>query len=457
MAIGRLRQLSNSTVLKCVLTGFTLMFLVGAVCAPDRNELFAGLMRILGRSAVLTKDYFFLEIGSISGACMNAFLVGAVCCMLMALPGARATGTTVSAYFLTVGFCFYGMNFLNVLPFILGVFIYSKLERVPFPNYINVAMFSTALGPLASEMLLCYPGIEERPITLLAVALYLGIGILVGLCMPVLCNHSRGFHLGYNLYNAGPAAGFLGMLLNAILYKTLGLEGPPIEATLGTGDFTFVGIFCLICFLACIAFGIYLNDGRLKGYGRLFLDSGYEVDFAERYGIGPCVINFGVYGFFIVAYYILIGARFTGPTFGAVWCMMAFCAGGATPLNVFPIMVGYFVGSLFGVFRVSDQVMVVGLCFASGLAPVSGRFGIPSGILAGTLHYCLVTSVPAMHGGFNLYNGGFTAGLVCFVLIPVLQRFLKTKEERKLARVGGAPPPEDETLSVESDIAVGDE
>ena len=146
MAIGRLRQLSNSTVLKCVLTGFTLMFLVGAVCAPDRNELFAGLMRILGRSAVLTKDYFFLEIGSISGACMNAFLVGAVCCMLMALPGARATSTTVSAYFLTVGFCFYGMNFLNVLPFILGVFIYSKLERVPFPNYINVAMFSTA-GP----------------------------------------------------------------------------------------------------------------------------------------------------------------------------------------------------------------------------------------------------------------------------------------------------------------------
>ena len=62
MAIGRLRQLSNSTVLKCVLTGFTLMFLVGAVCAPDRNELFAGLMRILGRSAVLTKDYFFLEL-----------------------------------------------------------------------------------------------------------------------------------------------------------------------------------------------------------------------------------------------------------------------------------------------------------------------------------------------------------------------------------------------------------
>ena len=53
------------------------------------------------------------------------------------------------------------------------------------------------------------------------------------------------------------------------------------------------------------------------------------------------------------------------------------------------------------------------------------------GIVAGIIHYCLVTSVPAIHGGFNLYNGGFTAGLVCFVMIPVMEHFFKTKEERK--------------------------
>ena len=35
-----------------------------------------------------------------------------------------------------------------------------------------------------------------------------------------------------------------------------------------------------------------------------------------------------------------------------------------------------------------------------------------------------------LHGGFCLYNGGFTCGIVAFVLVPVLECFLGTKEER---------------------------
>ena len=47
------------------------------------------------------------------------------------------------------------------------------------------------------------------------------------------------------------------------------------------------------------------------------------------------------------------------------------------------------------------------------------------------LHYGLVTSVPFTHGGFLLYNGGFTAALICFLFIPVMEMFFRTKEERK--------------------------
>ena len=46
------------------------------------------------------------------------------------------------------------------------------------------------------------------------------------------------------------------------------------------------------------------------------------------------------------------------------------------------------------------------------------------------LHYVLVTSVPLLHGGFCLYNGGFTAAFTCILLVPVLERFCKTREER---------------------------
>ena len=37
---------------------------------------------------------------------------------------------------------------------------------------------------------------------------------------------------------------------------------------------------------------------------------------------------------------------------------------------------------------------------------------------------------------FCLYNGGFTAGFTCFLFIPVLEHFCKTKQQRKELRAG---------------------
>ena len=50
------------------------------------------------------------------------------------------------------------------------------------------------------------------------------------------------------------------------------------------------------------------------------------------------------------------------------------------------------------------------------------------GVIAAFLHYLLVTSVPNLHGGFCLYNGGFTAALVCIFLLPKLERYCQLKE-----------------------------
>ena len=59
-------------------------------------------------------------------------------------------------------------------------------------------------------------------------------------------------------------------------------------------------------------------------------------------------------------------------------------------------------------------------------------WGGVAGIAAGFVHAVLVTSVPAIHGGFNLYNGGFTAGIVCFIYVPILEHYFKSKSQRKL-------------------------
>jgi len=44
--------------------------------------------------------------------------------------------------------------------------------------------------------------------------------------------------------------------------------------------------------------------------------------------------------------------------------------------------------------------------------------------------------VPNLHGGYCLYNGGFTAALICLILVPELERFARTKLERRAARAG---------------------
>lgn len=428
--ITKLRGKDSSYLLRLMMSALTIAFLIGAICAGDRSEMFAGLGRIVSKPSLLTKDYFYAEIGSVSGAMFNTFLVGAVCCAMMYLKGASVAGGTVAAYFLTIGFSFFGINILNILPFVFGTLVYSAIKQQSFAKNINFAMFSTALAPLASEVMFRYPSAEAHGISFSGVMLAVAIGLVVGITMPALCAHAQSFHKGYDLYNAGPAAGFLCFVIYCIMYKAIGVSAPEIKATLGEGSRLFCNVFAIACFALCLIFGLAINGG-FKGYGKLLLDPGHKVDFAQKHGIGPCLINVGVYGLFIVAYYNLIGATFTGPTFGVIWCMLAFCAAGSTPLNVLPIMIGYFLASLFGATVLNAQAIVVGLCFASGLAPISGHYGPIAGIAAGVLHYCTVTSVPAIHGGFNLYNGGFTSGLVAFVMVPVLESFFKTIQARK--------------------------
>ena len=121
--------------------------------------------------------------------------------------------------------------------------------------------------------------------------------------------------------------------------------------------------------------------------------------------------------------------------------MLACCNSGSHPGTVWPLMVGYAIASfLFGWLSglaggsfggaLNAQAIAVGLCFCNGLSPISAKYGWKYGILAAALHYVLVTSVPNLHGGYCLYNGGFTAAFICLLLIPILQRFTKTKGEK---------------------------
>lgn len=420
------------------LSVFPLFALAAAVLSPDRAEMLTGLASILMSPAQITKDYFI--IGSVSGTFLNMALVGAVYAAMMYIPKTVVKGSTVAAFFLTCGFCTWGINFLNIWPFILGVLVLSLVKRQPFSQYVDLAMFSTALCPLVSELLLRYPGTDEvHGITLASAALALVVGMAVGFLTPALAGHSPNLHKGFDLYSAALPGGLLGFFAVAMLYKTAGHDVPVIAATLGESRPEIAITFCGVFFVFCIAAGFLLNGKSFKGYLDLLKDSGHKVDFTAKYGPGLAIMNLGVYGLFIVAYYALIGGSFNGVTMGIVFCMMCFGAAGSHPGNVWPIMIGYILASQLGVNAVNAQSIMIGLCYASGLAPIAGVYGWWAGVIGGAAHYTLVTSVPALHGGFCLYNGGFTALLIAVILVPQLESFCKTKAERKAARAACKP------------------
>ena len=89
----------------------------------------------------------------------------------------------------------------------------------------------------------------------------------------------------------------------------------------------------------------------------------------------------------------------------------------------------YLLASTFGGFTITTQAIIVGLCFAGALVPISGCFGTLSGILAGMVHACMVTTIVTFHGGFCLYNGGFTAGITAILLAPVLEYFFTPSQK----------------------------
>ena len=66
---------------------------------------------------------------------------------------------------------------------------------------------------------------------------------------------------------------------------------------------------------------------------------------AGGFGNDVFLMNFGVFGLFILGYYNLVGASFNGATFGVMFCMLSTCNSGSHPLNAWPMLLGYMVAS----------------------------------------------------------------------------------------------------------------
>ena len=432
-----IRRMFGAFVLACLLAAAVHMLLAGDTMA----EVLAGVGRICTQSGQVTKSFFDPSYGDVAGTFLNAALVSAVCLALYCLPGAKPDGVSVLAFFLTAGFCFWGTTILNIWFSFAGVLVYCVVKKKQPGAMANAFLFSTGLAPLITEMLFRYPGEDWHGFTALGFVLALAVGVFIGFVFPAVLVHSPKMHKGYDLYNAAVPIGLTAFFLRALLYKVF-TPAPPVNESVGLSegmDGTAL-LFCGVVFGLAILCGLLMGGGR--DYGRLLRSTGYDADFGAQISPAAGVLNFGVYGVFIVLYYCAVGAVWNAATLGCVFCMVCCCFKGSHPLNVWPIMVGYVLASFLAKFvcgltgaefsmAVNAQAIVIGLCFANGLSPVAGVYGWLAGVLFGMAHYTLVTCVPLLHGAFCLYNGGFTAAFCCFLFVPVLEEFFRPKAERR--------------------------
>ena len=433
----KIKSMSESSFLKLMFAFVGVVFLVAAVCMPDRGNMMAGFWQILSQPCKVTTNYF--SVGGFAATFLNMGLVALIIAGLFHVTKTKVNNVSTLAFFLTVGFCSWGIHVINMWFTMLGVVVANLIKKEKFYANVNAMLFTTGVAPVISDLLVRYPHAETIGFNLLGIVLAVAVGVIVGIIVSAGLPHSPNVHKGFNLYSAALPVGMAMFFINGMLYKVMGVELPGTTGDMAVASQSIVNIFCIVLFGLLVVMALAMGAG--KDYWALLKNRNQVNNVSGTLGNGVLLMNVGVYGLFILAYYNLIGAPFNGVTFGLIFCMLCTCNSGSRPTNVWPIMLGYVVAStvtgwlspmLGGSFSlaVNAQTIVIGLCYANGLSPICDKYGWHFGFLASMIHYCLVTLVPGLHGGFCLYNGGFTAIFVCIILVPVLEKFCKTKTER---------------------------
>ena len=93
-------------------------------------------------------------------------------------------------------------------------------------------------------------------------------------------------------------------------------------------------------------------------------------------------------------------------------------------------MIGVILGSFVMHWSLDDSAVQLACLFCTTLAPVSGYFGWPYGVLAGFLHASVVLYTGTPVAGMNLYNNGFSGGLIAIVLYPTLTAIIRHRRPK---------------------------
>jgi len=405
-----------------LLLGIMLSFIGIGLITDGPGETVKGFVQIQLHSGRLISD--FIPIGGIGGTLLNAALAGAVGLLIIVILKVQLSGPTYAAIFTIMGFGFFGKTPLNILPILLGVYLSSKLAGKMFREYLIIALFGTALGPLVSFI------VFEFGLTgFAAVATGIIGGTITGFLLPAIAVSMLHLHQGYNLYNMGLSCGFFALFAASLVRAT----GHQFESTMVWSSGESPVIIWLIPILSLVLITTGLITEKMKSIKEFIniqkLPGRLPSDFVEMGSLGGALINSGLIGIAGSLYIFLVGGDFNGAMLAGLLTIMGFGAFGTHLKNSWPILLGVVLSTLIFGKELSSPGPLLAALFGTTLAPLAGQFGILTGIIAGFIHLIMVLQTGSWQGGMNLYNNGFAGGLTAAIIVAVIQWYRSSKED----------------------------
>lgn len=399
-------------VVPLALSGLMAVF---AVLAQPNASLLQGFWAIqISETGLITDP---MATGGVGAALLNAALVLLLSTLLIRQLGLPFTGAALACLFLMGGFALLGKNLLNIAPIAAGGWLHALYRRERFAKYVYLTLYGTCLSPMVSFLM-----VRVRPgMRWIAMGL---CGLVIGFLLPAVAGFTTRVHQGYNLYNVGFAAGILGLGI-ASIFKGLGVEFNTVGSWSQDGH-RLLCVMTAMLLAGLLLTGIYLGCRSWPDYRHILHHSGRAVaDFVILDGPGPTLVNMALVGAIGLGYLLAMypqGVRLNGPLVCCIFAMTGFGAFGKHPRNVLPVMSGAVLAALLMIeLPINAPGVLLATLLCTCLAPIAGQFGWYWGAAAGFIHMTIVQNTSILHGGMNLYNNGFAAGLVCILLVPVIE------------------------------------
>lgn len=403
-----------------ILSFIPFLFIVLGFLIDTPETIFKGLYDIIIVPDILLTDY--LAVGGLGATFVNSGLLSLMCISAIFFLKVPLTGPLIAAVLTVCGFSFIGKNIANVIPILIGGLLYSKHKSIDFKTILTPIFFATTLAPAVSEIAF---GLNSNYYFSIPLGIFTGIGI--GYVIIPIAIHMTKFHDGYNLYNIGFTGGILGTLITSLI-EGFGLT-VRTQHNLSTEYSLFIRNLLFFISAFYLIIGYLMNNRSFKGYSKILKPSGRGLNnFIEQFGFGLAYINIGILGFISIFYVIISKGIFNGPIFAGIMTVIAFAPFGKNPKNSIPILVGVYIGVSIKIFQASSTTVIMAALFGTTLAPIAGSYGFIAGAFAGFLHLSVVSNVVQIHNGLNLYNNGFSGGIVAAIMVPILQTFFKKKE-----------------------------